>query len=96
MSGGSYNYLCFKTPEELPQAAHELERMLDDAILLGYADDFAAELANLRGLMRRYHIRAEQAMRNLELPMRSMEWWRSCDYGEDDFKRDLAKWREER
>ena len=95
MSGGSYNYLCFKTPAEL--MAYEMEDplawMIDRLAKLGYAKDAAQEsmavLAELRAAKVRVGVMADR----LSDIWRAVEWWDSGDSGEDILKLELAKYR---
>lgn len=92
MSGGSYNYLYLKEPDELAASA-DFDRMMERAAGLPYAQDFALELERMETIRRLYLIRMRVAMENLQGPMHALEWWDSCDYGEDDFKDALDEWR---
>jgi len=98
MSGGSYNYLCWKDAEELMTMLDTIERMADDLAALGYAPDAANETYLIARDLRRLQSRlnaildGKQGLRNV---WRAKEWWKSRDGTEESFKEALAKYRGE-
>lgn len=94
MSGGSYEYLCFKTDDDfVPYIDGGLARMADRLIRLGYAQDAAAETLSLIADLNAARIRADVARRRLNEVWRAIEWWDSCDSGEDAVRDALTKYR---
>ena len=95
MSGGSFNYLCFKDPHEMFERMDDIEQMADALAELGYADDAASEtrefLLNLRVIKNRLSV----AVNRLNGVWHDMEWWKSYDIGEDTFKKTLEEYREQ-
>lgn len=81
MSGGSYNYLYTKSPDDLIYAYQDdLQRMIDRLIVLGY-EDVARELVELRLTIAHYRVYAETIMNRLTGVMKAVEWLDSCDWG---------------
>lgn len=94
MSGGSYNYLFRCTDlDELACRQFDLRDMADRLAGLGYAQDAAAETEELLLLLRQWQVRLEVRIRRLEGVWKAVEWWDSCDSGEDGLKQALAKYR---
>lgn len=93
MSGGSYDYLCFKDPGELIEDASELARMQDRLAGLGYAKDAAVETAHLLARIRQFSILVEVASERLQEVWKAVEWWDSCDYSEEQVKEALVEYR---
>ena len=93
MSGGSFNYLCFKSAEDLFGDQEELEHMVDVLATLGYAQDAAEASARLLNEVRKAEVRINTLLEDLSPVWRAVEWWHSGDTSEDGFKRALDKWR---
>lgn len=92
MSGGSFNYLCFKTSGDLFQALGDLERMAEELEDLGpHARDAASRTRRLLALSG--EIDAEILV--LAEVWRFVEWWRSCDIGRDDVLVAIGKFNEQ-
>lgn len=96
MSGGSYDYLCHKESGELFEYSNEanLERMAQRLAGLGYAEDAARETEELLLLVRQSRMRLQVRMERLAGLWRAVEWWDSCDSGEDGVKHALDNYRE--
>jgi hypothetical protein len=94
MSGGSYNYLCHAEPDELLNKAEDLQFMADRLAGLGYASDAASETQELLLTVRQYQNRLEAMKCRLEGVWRAVEWWDSCDSGEDGVKDALDDYRQ--
>lgn len=88
MSGGSYDYLYTKDIGEALDS-QSLQRMADRLAGLGYANDAATETASLLELKRE----AEGRMARLKYLWEAVEWWDSCDWGEDEFREALEEYR---
>ena len=96
MSGGSYNYLCDSLNlYDLLTNRHNLQEMADDLTSLGYANDAAQETHELLASLNAADVRAGAAISRLSGVWKAKEWWRSCDWSEDQFREALAKYRGE-
>lgn len=86
MSGGSFNYLCYKVDsEDIPE--DEVKRMAE---WLREKNAIEAAVATERVL---FHLRQARAVaQELEGIWHAAEWWRSGDYGEDQFKEAVEEW----
>ena len=94
MSGGSYDYLgTVFDLEGLLQKRHQLDAMRDRLAGLGYAKDAALETEELIRILRQYDVRIEAAINRLQPVWKAIEWWDSCDWGENSVKRALAEYR---
>ena len=93
MSGGSYEYLCFKEPSDLFHVEETIQRMADDLARLGYADDAAKETMSLLLEIRVSRIRLQSHLDRIKDVWQAVEWWRSCDSSEDSVKEALKKYR---
>jgi hypothetical protein len=95
MSGGSFNYLHSKFPEDLMVSGQsDLGDMIDALAVLGYAKDAAVESAGVLADICACQVRLEAKLRRLEGVWKAMEWWQSGDWSENVFKRALADYRE--
>ena len=95
MSGGSYDYLCYKDIDALVESNYRLEEMADDLAELGYASDAAKETMGILLDIRAFKNRMEVKLERLGGVWRAMEWWSSCDTSEEGFKKALAEYRGE-
>jgi hypothetical protein len=95
MSGGSFNYLCHKSADDLMayNGTADLEEMIADLEGLGYAEDAACALQEIQTIVNSQRARIDAKLKSLHGVMENLEWWRSCDRGEDQFKAALAEWR---
>ncbi len=93
MSGGSYNYLCHADVEELMSKTHDMQEMADRLAGLGYAQDAAKETQDLLLTVREYENRIQAMKERLEGVWKAVEWWDSCDSGEDSLKSALDEYR---
>ena len=93
MSGGSYEYLCFKEADDLMNAQRTIQAMADRLAGLGYAEDAALETTDLLLVIRQATVAIEARKRRLERVWRAVEWWDSCDSSEEDVKLALADYR---
>ena len=94
MSGGSYNYLYFRSGDELFERVGDIKAMQERLAGLGYAEDAAAEVEEILLILNQTRIRLNTRMRRLEGVMRAVEWKDSGDSGEDAIKEALKKYRE--
>lgn len=94
MSGGSYNYLCeVQDLEDLRSRRYDLEEMASRLAGLGYAQDAARETEELLLLLRQWEVRATARIVRLADVWKAVEWWDSCDSGEDNVREALTKYR---
>ncbi len=94
MSGGSFNYLCWKDAAEIMEKAlPDLEEMGKTLAELGWAEDAATETEDLLRIMRSFLIRADVRVRALARLWKSVEWMVSCDSGLDHIREELAAYR---
>lgn len=93
MSGGSYNYLCFKDAEQLFNIQGIIEDMHERLSGLGYANDAALETEMVLDLIRLFRSRAAYHLERLHWIWYAVEWWDSGDYSEDDVKEEIEKYR---
>lgn len=92
MSGGSLNYLCSQGPDELLNRREDLESARD--WLIGYdAADVAQVITDIIALAAQYRDAVETKMEAVYSVLHELEWWRSCDHSEEDFRRALADYR---
>lgn len=96
MSGGSFNYLChtWDLPDLITKQS-DLEDMSKALAALGYAKDAARETEELLVILRQWEVQAGVRLDRLRDVWKAMEWWRSCDWGEDDLREALAEYRGE-
>lgn len=94
MSGGSFNYLCDTWDlDHLLGKQGSLEAMSQALATVGYAQDAARETEELLVLLRQWQNQAEVRLKRLTPVWKAMEWWKSNDWGEDDFREALAEYR---
>jgi hypothetical protein len=94
MSGGSYDYLCFKEAHEL--LAHEgpIGRMADRLAKMGAADA-ARETEDLLLTLRQFQNRIQTRLDRLCPIWKAVEWVDSGDWGPDSIAEALADYRGE-
>lgn len=96
MSGGSFNYLCHTWDlDGLMEKRGSLEEMASELAGLGYAQDAARETEELLVMLRQWEVRASVRVERLREVWKAVEWWRSCDYSEDQVREALAEYRGE-
>lgn len=95
MSGGSYEYLCYKSAEDMLQYGprQELQRMVKRLIELGELD-VAKEMEQFVLFLDGIEARIQARVERYHDVMHAVEWFDSGDYGDDSFKEALAAWRE--
>jgi hypothetical protein len=92
MSGGSYNYLCFAADlYDLAQKREDLEAMHDRLAALPWARTAADETARILAALDRLDSRIRNSPELREV-WRAIEWWDSCDTGEDQARDALRKY----
>lgn len=93
MSGGSYDYLFVKDPEQLLQMQETIQNMADRLAGLGYAKDAALETQQLLLTLRQFENRIRAIADRLSDVWKAVEWWDSNDSGEDGVIHALAEYR---
>lgn len=93
MSGGSYDYLCTKTAEELfNNHRYQLRNMADD-LSRDFAQSKAArDTTHLLNLIESYAQDIENRSNRLEHVWHHQEWWKSNDYSRDQVERQIASY----
>jgi hypothetical protein len=98
MSGGSYNYLCYKEGVELFDMTEELEWMVTR--LRGSYPDAAdatqAILDTVNAIKEQLHELNRKAVWPIQRIWRQAEWCDSCDCGEEDVLEAVDGWRSDR
>lgn len=92
MSGGSYNYLCNKQPDDLLSCREDLERARDDLIHYG-AGDVAGVVSEILALATVYRQSVDPRMAAIEHVLHELEWWQSNDHSEADFRKAVNEYR---
>lgn len=93
MSGGSYNYLCYKDVFELESHREELNRMRDRLIELGHLDA-AKETESIILTLDSFKVRMEARLSRLKDVWRAVEWLDSGDYGKEQVAEAVKKYQE--
>lgn len=88
MSGGSYNYLCFKDASDVN--VHDLGRMADRLTELGY-DDISEQA---RSIIQAYDD-INKMLYSLSGVFKAVEWMDSGDSGLDRVEKEIEKYRAE-
>lgn len=95
MSGGSYDYLYCKETSELFQLQN-IANIDDMATVLrrkGY-EDVARDMLRLAEYLKSAWNRVDVLSDQLKDVMRSVEWYESCDFGDNDLERHINDYRE--
>lgn len=82
MSGGSYDYLCFKEFDELIYNLHLLEKMATRLIELG-CKDAAKETLQVKYIIEQSQVRIETHQERLRELWKAVEWHDSGDSAYD-------------
>jgi hypothetical protein len=91
MSGGSFNYLCFREAGDIFGHEDDLAEMAAELAALGHqAQDVATRTRAL--IDRRDEINDEIAA--LKDVWQAVEWWRSCDRSREDVFIAIGRYRE--
>lgn len=92
MSGGSFNYLCYREVDELINSQDDLESMRNTLIKYGY-EDIAKDTQRLIEHIKSARRTIETLGNMLEPVFHAVEWYESGDYGEDTMIKILEKYR---
>lgn len=98
MSGGSFNYLCFKSVNELLVYSEDLKDMTDSLKEYGYSDiaedvkKFILKINEINKII----AETEKHRETLEDVFHTVEWHESGDYSKETMIEVLEKYREAR
>lgn len=92
MSGGSYDYLCYADYEEIIMRIETLEKMRDDMLKDGY-EDIAKIITNYIFHIKKAKITMEIYHKNLYDVLHAYEWWKSGDFGQEQFEKAVKEWK---
>ena len=97
MSGGSYEYLCYKDAGDFfnSSASEQMERMAERLAGLKYADDAAQETLALLLRIRQTGIYWNTIAQRLHGVWKAVEWTDSGDYGPGDIEESLVEYRKQ-
>ena len=93
MSGGSYNYLCYKESYDIHERKEELNQMRDRLIELGFTDA-AGETESVLLMLQSFEVRLQTRINRLKDVWRSVERMDSGDSGLDSVKSYVEQYRE--
>ena len=94
MSGGSYDYLCFKDFPEICEKPHDINDMRDRLTQLGYLD-VAKETESVNLIIDSFRVRIEARLKRLGEVWKAIEWYDSNDWGIEEVEEAIKKYREE-
>ena len=93
MSGGSYNYLCYKEAYDIHERINELQEMGDRLAELGFKDA-ALETESIILILKAFEIRLQARINRLRDVWKAVEWMDSGDSGIDYVNDEVEKYRE--
>lgn len=93
MSGGSYNYLCYKGSHDIHEHRQEINEMRDRLISLGHLDA-AKETESILLMLDAFDVRLQARIDRLNGVWRSVEWCDSGDSGEEGVLEAVEKYRD--
>lgn len=91
MSGGSYNYLCSRDPEELVHCEEAIEEMVNRLKELN-CWDLAVSVETLHTACTIFLKALEDKQDDLQSVLHDVEWYDSCDIGLEELKGTIKKW----
>ena len=92
MSGGSYDYLCFKNSDEVLNELEQLRNMRDRLNGLGYTD-IAQATQSVIGLIEQYRTIMDDKIERIQDIWKAIEWADSGDTSESEIKEAVEKYR---
>lgn len=97
MSGGSWNYLCYKDIDELMNCSSTelLQDMVDRLNSAGFKD-VAKDTQRLVEYIKSASIRIETLFETLSPVFKAVEWFDSGDWGEETLNNEILKYRNAR
>lgn len=93
MSGGSYEYLCFKDAADLLEASEQLRAMADRLKGVGHADDAARETEDIIATVEQFQESLNARITRISEVWRAVEWWDSGDTNENHLHHALKEYR---
>ena len=93
MSGGSFNYLCYKDGIDIFERREELKSMRDRLIELGYLDA-AKETESILLVMDSFEVRLQARLDRIRDVWQTVEWCDSGDSEKEDVEKAIEKYRE--
>lgn len=92
MSGGSFNYLCYVTTDDIFERLEDLEYM---AAALQDADceDGAKETLHIKYAIEHFQTRMQVRLERLQDLWKAVEWEKSCDTSRKDTEKAIADYR---
>ena len=94
MSGGSFDYLCYKDAEQLFERGQLLEEMVTELTDMGFIDA-AKETFALKTLIDQTKVRMEVYLDRLRPVWKAVEWYCSGDSGMEAVEEAIRKYRGE-
>ena len=92
MSGGSYDYLYCKEPEEIFANAAYIEDMAETLIKLGHLD-VARDMTRLSEYIRSAYNRIDVLSQQLKPIMKAVEYYEDCDMSAETLGEEVEKYR---
>ena len=92
MSGGSYNYLCYKDSDNINEVREELNQMRDRLTELGHKDA-AKETESVLLMLDSFEVRLSARLERLNDVWKCVEWCDSGDSGEDSVNGAVERYR---
>lgn len=92
MSGGSYNYLCYKESGELLENPWDLGDMARDLNSYFPGSRAAKDTNELYRLIMHYQREVERRREALSKVWHAQEWWESLDYTKDQAQSEIDKY----
>ena len=92
MSGGSYDYLYCKDPEELFENVTYIEDMADTLVKLNYLD-VARDMTRLSEYIKTALNRVSVLSEQLKPIMKAVEYYEDCDYSLETLNKTIEKYR---
>lgn len=92
MSGGSYDYLCWKEAADLLENPYQLGEMATDLKVHFPGSLAAKDTDDLVRLIAHYRAEVERRRSLLEDVWHAQEWWQSNDYGSDQVQEAVEKY----
>lgn len=92
MSGGSYNYLCYKDSNEIHNSRSDIESMRDRLIQLGHLDA-AKETESILLTLDAFYVKMQARIDRLNEVWHAVEWYDSGDYGATSVDEAIEKYR---
>ena len=92
MSGGSFEYLYTKNPEELMDKANWIDEMAEILIKQKYLD-VAQDMERLAEYIRSAYIRIDVLSKQLRPVMKAVEYYEDGDIGDERLKQIVEEYR---